>query len=357
MHDNRGIALIFNHEVFTNQKNRTGTRKDGDDLKAVLQTLQFDVKDYMDLKLDDIKKVLDEGQTLLINFQIYVDCFWILVSKYDHKNNDCLWVTVMSHGGENGEISAADKYYNVKELWENFLGENCKTLIGKPKLFFIQACRGDKINTGVSLELNDEVDSKTVHVIPQLADLLVMYSTAEGHYSFRNPNEGSWFIQALCKELKTNLQGIDDLIQTLTKVNRRVAFDKKSSTSNTKLNDGKQMPNIVSTLTKSTFFFNKSIIPVKIVSRDEELKKKHCSKLIEHFCYDMSNANRGIALIFDKEFNNDYNFKLNMNTKGFKSVLEKLYFDVRYYKDLKADEIRNVLYDGKTLQNSIRTCF
>ncbi|CAO1419850.1 unnamed protein product [Diamesa serratosioi] len=254
----RGVALIFNHKKNSGQnEDRIGTVKDGDDLKNVLEGLQFDVRSYMDLKLDEIKEVLYN------------------VSKEDHSDNDCLWVTVMTHGKENGKISSADDDYNVQELWENFLGKKCKSLIGKPKLFFIQACRGKMVDRGVfllqpnqmvsdafSLQLaSDTVDAsptEMVFVIPRLADLLVMYSTAEGHYAFRNSQDGSWFIQAICEELKTNPQ--DDLMRMLTAVNRRVAFAKQSNVpGNAHWNAAKQMPNIVSMLTKTLYFTPKSM--------------------------------------------------------------------------------------------------
>lgn len=194
---------------------------------------------------------------------------FIIVSEEDHSNNDCLWVTVMSHGNNDGKISSADFDYHVQDLWENFLGENCESLIGKPKLFFIQACRGSMVDPGVALKpkqfkmqmVNDDVDSSSkeqVFVIPKLADLLVMYSTAEGHYAFRNPADGSWFIQALCDELKANPQ--DDLLCILTGVNRRVAFGKQSHVPDNAIWDNaKQMPNIVSMLTKTMYFTPKTM--------------------------------------------------------------------------------------------------
>jgi hypothetical protein len=44
----------------------------------------------------------------------------------------------MTHGDSDGKIGAYDKDYLVQDLWENFIGTNCPSLIGKPKLFFIQ---------------------------------------------------------------------------------------------------------------------------------------------------------------------------------------------------------------------------
>lgn len=195
----------------------------------------------------------------------------------------------MTHGNENGKIHAADGEYDVQNLWENFIGNECESLIGKPKLFFIQvrksnnlrrefcfnlnklqACRGSLVDPGVmfkpkpqmAMRMADNVDStgnndSEVFVIPTLADLLVMYSTAEGYYSFRNPDQGSWFIQALCDELLENPQ--EDLLTLLTSINRRVAFGYQSNVPHRHEWDAsKQMPNIVSMLTK-IFYFTKKL--------------------------------------------------------------------------------------------------
>lgn len=180
----------------------------------------------------------------------------------------------MTHGKSDGKIYAADKEFTVQELWENFVGNNCESLIGKPKLFFIQACRGSMTDPGIIMKPkpkmrlinnSDTVDAKAFRedafVIPTLADLLVMYSTAEGYYSFRNPLDGSWFIQAICEELRENSH--EDLMTILTGVNRRVAFAKQSNVpDNAEWDAMKQMPNIMSMLTKTMYFYTKK--PVKM---------------------------------------------------------------------------------------------
>ena len=62
---NRGIALIFNHiKIAGFDKERFGTQKDGNDLKAVLKGLQFDVRYHPDFKLDKIRNELTKGKTL-----------------------------------------------------------------------------------------------------------------------------------------------------------------------------------------------------------------------------------------------------------------------------------------------------
>ena len=196
------------------------------------------------------------------------------MAKQDHSDNDCLFVTIMTHGEKDGKILAADTEFMVQDLWECFVGDNCSSLIGKPKLFFIQACRGSMRDAGIlfkpkpkmrSFSLSDTVDAiayqERPFVIPTLADLLLMYSTAEGYYSFRNPEDGSWFIQALCEELQENVH--EDLMTILTGVNRRVAFGKQSNSERSDLHALKQMPNIMSTLTKTMYFMRSKLKDVK----------------------------------------------------------------------------------------------
>lgn len=124
-------------------------------------------------------------------------------------NSNCLLVALLTHGGENGRVYASDKAFHVNELWENFIEDKCPELIGKPKLFFVQACKGSMVDPGVyykkiddpltaakSKGLTDEEMAKN-YVIPSLADLLIMYSTADGFCSFRDEKDGSWFIQVI----------------------------------------------------------------------------------------------------------------------------------------------------------------
>lgn len=55
----------------------------------------------------------------------------------DYSQMDCLVVCVLSHG-ESGIIYARDAAYQHETLWGPFTADNCKTLAGKPKLFFLQ---------------------------------------------------------------------------------------------------------------------------------------------------------------------------------------------------------------------------
>uniref|UniRef100_A0A8W7PJM0 Uncharacterized protein n=1 Tax=Anopheles coluzzii TaxID=1518534 RepID=A0A8W7PJM0_ANOCL len=241
-HRNRGTALIFNHVNFESNAKREGSNKDRDEIKKELLQLGFDARVFNDLKKQELLAKLDE------------------VAKEDHTESDCFVLVMMTHG-QDGSLYAADKQYQIAELWEPFVGDACKTLIGKPKLFFVQACRGTKFDKGVKLTkiATDTVDalsssSQRTCVIPTMADVLVMYSAFDGHYSWRNPTNGSWFIQSLSIELNQHAHR-KELLQLLTSVSRRVAYLYESNVPGNEQMDGKkQMPCVVSMLTKALYF-------------------------------------------------------------------------------------------------------
>ena len=197
-----------------------------------------------------------------LRFSCYLNIFLILVSKVDHSNNDCLLVAVMTHGKDGGEIFSADQCYHIQELWKNFVGSKCESLVGKPKLFFIQACRGPMNYSGAlqtGRKTNEEdAESENDILIPNSDDFMIMYPASKGHKSYRNILQGSWFIQTLCNELIINSQY--DLIQILLRVKRKVAvYSRTEKLSLFNRIFKKQMPSIESRLTKLVYFSQSSM--------------------------------------------------------------------------------------------------
>jgi hypothetical protein len=63
----------------------------------------------------------------------------------EHGSMDSVVVCILSHGMP-GKIYTVDgELIPINDLTAAFNGQNAKHLIGKPKLFFIQACRGGKV--------------------------------------------------------------------------------------------------------------------------------------------------------------------------------------------------------------------
>ncbi|XP_017781123.1 PREDICTED: caspase-1-like [Nicrophorus vespilloides] len=240
-HDRRGIALIFNHYKFDNSNLsiREGTDKDCQNIDRTLTTFNFTTKVCQDYTYRQIVDIIYE------------------VSNEDHSDADCLMIVVMSHG-DAGVIHARDHQYTPDQLWLQFSGNNCPTLVGKPKLFFIQACRGNKLDPGVTVYASPGDANQNTYKIPAMADFLIMYSSFEGHISFRSTVSGSWLIRSLCDELQhisTN-NTKTDLLTILTFVNRRIA-NYEVVAPEKDFDEMKQIGSIVSSLTKILHLYKK----------------------------------------------------------------------------------------------------
>lgn len=91
-------------------------------------------------------------------------------------------MAVLSHG-ELGILYARDSPYKPECLWSPFTADKCPTLAGKPKMFFIQACQGDKLDGGVTMCRTETDGQNTSYRIPTQADFLIAYSTVPGKNS------------------------------------------------------------------------------------------------------------------------------------------------------------------------------
>ncbi|XP_071057472.1 caspase-1-like isoform X2 [Onthophagus taurus] len=239
-HEKRGVAVILNHEHFSAQgmKLRTGTKVDCENLAAELKRLHFDVEVYHDL---EYTKVISQIGNL---------------AKRDHSKNDCFIMVVLSHG-ERDVIYAKDHFYKVETLWNAFTADKVPSLAGKPKLFFIQACQGDQLDPGVTLQRTETDGVACSYRIPAHADFLIAYSTIPGFFSWRNITEGSWFIQSLIEELKIN-GFTHDILTIMTMVSQRVAINYESNTPHMlSMHSQKQIPCVVSMLTRLVKFTKK----------------------------------------------------------------------------------------------------
>ncbi|GLV32757.1 Death related ICE-like caspase [Carabus blaptoides fortunei] len=333
-HKRRGVALIFIHERFDNAeiKNRNGIEADKKLVECFLSKLGFEIRMYNDLKLAQITEVLTS------------------VANADHSDADCFLICV-STSGDDDILHAKDGSYEPEKLWVPFTGDKCKTLTGKPKIFIVQASRGEKLDDGVSVLNTDN----QLYTIPEISDILIMYSTYPGYHSWRNPERGSWFIQNLCEELENNYNN-HDLMTILTYVNRKMALFCQSNTPNLpEMNKKKQVGNIVSTLTRLMYFCPKK----KYVTQSGQLfETPMCEKMAD--CYNVSYGRRGVALIFIQE---TFDHLINEQRKGterdkiaMEKVLSELDFEIRIHKDLIYEQIMSVISNVAKEDHSDADC-
>ncbi|KAM5191857.1 caspase-3-like isoform 1-T2 [Mantella aurantiaca] len=227
-------CVIIHMEHFKNLDQRTGTDKDAAALENIFKTMEFKVDTLKDKTCQEIRDFLKA------------------VAEEDHSKRSCFVCIIMSHGDEKG-IYGNDDHFSTESVFSLFEENVCSSLAGKPKLFFIQACRGESYDSGFRHYSGaDEEPTGTPEICIDI-DFLCHYSTPLGYSAWRNDN-GSWFIQKLCKMLKKYWK-IYDLMHILTLVNNEVA---RNCTSNTgaRLSHGmKQMPCIVSKLTKDLYLY------------------------------------------------------------------------------------------------------
>ncbi|KAM5336890.1 caspase-6 isoform 2-T2 [Glossophaga mutica] len=252
-HKRRGLALIFNHERFfwhLTLPERRGTNADRDNLMRRLSDLGFEVKCFNDLKAEELLLTIHGASTS------------------SHLDADCFLCVFLSHG-EGNHIYAYDAKIEIQTLTGLFKGDKCQSLVGKPKIFIIQACRGSQHDVPViPLDVVDhctnkpeanvtEVDAASVYTLPAGADFLMCYSVAEGYYSHRETVNGSWYIQDLCEMLRKFGSSLE-FTEVLTLVNRKVSQRRVDFCKDVSAIGKKQVPCFASMLTKKLHFFPKS---------------------------------------------------------------------------------------------------
>lgn len=259
-HKKRGYAVIIAYKEygFGGPPRRDCAKHDARICEIAFKKLGYDVRTYWDMPRKEFNNILET------------------VKLADHTDCDSLVVVFMSHGGiheyRNQEfIWTYDKEVNTSELWKNFTPEKCPSLAGKPKMFFIQACRGEEVDKGVQLKrpkgLNvntDAIKPKTEleqdYAIPLHADMLMMWASYPGMFAFKSRNNGmngSVFLHFLSRVL-TDYARSEDLSSMLIRITREVAIHYESYVPGSDLDKNKQVPQTVSTLMRKVHFFSTS---------------------------------------------------------------------------------------------------
>ncbi|KAM4026427.1 caspase-8 isoform 2-T4 [Anomaloglossus baeobatrachus] len=239
----RGICLIISNYDFSKARenpgqqdfnDRQGTQKDEESLSIIFSKLGFEVHRKRDL----------EGEKIFQTVNSY--------KGNNHGESDCFICCVLSHG-DRGTISGTDgQSVPIRDLTFCFCSSQCPTLVGKPKLFFIQACQGKEHQQLVSLQTDACIDSEgcnsSMDLIPDEPDFLLGMATTLHCVSYRHPKHGSWYIQSLCEHLHKSYESQEDIISTLTKVNHELSQKQADNFNAT------QMPQPWTTLTRKLVF-------------------------------------------------------------------------------------------------------
>lgn len=108
-----------------------------------------------------------------MNLNQKTNLYFLSVQNKDFSDHACLVIVILSHGTRHEEIAAKDGHYSIDDHVLFPILRN-STLNDKPKLFFIQACKG-------SMESNGYFKDAIPFSPPGSAnEILKCYSTFEG---------------------------------------------------------------------------------------------------------------------------------------------------------------------------------
>lgn len=166
-------------------------------------------------------------------------------SEKDFSKYDCFICVILSHGSKEGIHGTDDEAIQVEALTSKFCHGSCPTLDGKPKVFFIQACRGSQEDLA-QVESDSEAIPMSFPQLPTSSDFLICYASSPGYQSYRQPEHGSWFISTVFQVFK-DYAATEHLMDLMLRVNHEVAsfYSNKGH---------KQMPSEICMLTKKVFF-------------------------------------------------------------------------------------------------------
>ncbi|KAK8774128.1 hypothetical protein V5799_011338 [Amblyomma americanum] len=225
-HRPRGLCIIINNNNFQGGcEERRGSDLDVKRVNDLFRALHFKCVVHKDLSARSMKEELLRA-----------------AQPEHHQEADCLVVILMSHGREN-EIFGSDG--NIVHLHDDvytlFNNENCPTLQGKPKIFFVQACRGMAYDTGTKGVVRDMQDGEQrrrecpnpppparEERVATWSDMYFVYSTIHKYISYRNNVIGLWLMWAVCSVFRENAceKHLEDLMHLVQdKVLNRSSHD------------------------------------------------------------------------------------------------------------------------------------
>ncbi|KAL5286361.1 hypothetical protein ACFFRR_007783 [Megaselia abdita] len=212
-----GLVLVFNQMNFDIEElsTRTGSDKDVEAIEDTFAKFNMPVTVKKDKRRKDIQRIMKD------------------MAKKNFEKYACIVVILLSHGRMNDMIAARDGWFRIHDLITSPLYKN-KTLRSKPKLVFVQACKGNKTMNVYSDNIWFEEEGHPT-------EMLQFYSTYEGFLSYRT-DKGSYFIQTLCFAIASygDTKDISEIVDIVIKGFRD--------------NYAKQIPTVTTNLTQRLVF-------------------------------------------------------------------------------------------------------
>uniref|UniRef100_A0AAY3ZW86 Caspase 2 n=1 Tax=Denticeps clupeoides TaxID=299321 RepID=A0AAY3ZW86_9TELE len=265
----RGLALVLSNVNFDPSMSEFDSRRGGEVDEEVLRKLfvelDFKVLIQRDLSAQDMRKCIEQFS-----------------QRTEHRDADCCAVSLLSHGIEGAVYGIDGQPLKLDWVFEAFNNAHCHQLQNKPKVFFIQACRGEEMDCGVDqldgpghtqslgYEQRDagwqeeEIESerrereerdKLRVKLPQRSDMICGFASLKGTAAMRNTKKGSWFVQELNMMLRQRARDTH-LSDILVQVNGRIK-EREGHAPGSAYHRCKEMSEFTSSLCKDLYLFPK----------------------------------------------------------------------------------------------------
>ncbi|XP_064883933.1 caspase-2 isoform X3 [Oncorhynchus nerka] len=265
----RGLALVISNVSFDScaapdLDSRKGGEVDEEVLRKVFTELDYIVTVRRDLTAQGMRECIEQ-----------------FGRRQQHQTVSSCVVCLLSHGVEGAIYGTDGQLLELDWVFEAFDNAHCPLLQNKPKMFFIQACRGEEMDCGVEqpdgpertqspgCEQRDagregEGDGDTRQMeergrlrvkLPQRSDMICGFASLKGTAAMRNTKRGSWFIQEVNSALRFRARDTH-LSDILVQVNGRIK-DREGYAPGTPHHRCKEMSEFTSSLCKDLYLFPK----------------------------------------------------------------------------------------------------
>ncbi|XP_052003689.1 caspase-2-like isoform X4 [Xyrauchen texanus] len=256
----RGLALVLSNVRFDSANTDLDIRRGGEVDEEVLRRL------FTELDFTAMRRCLEQ-----------------FAQRQEHAEYDCCAVCFLTHGVEGSIYGTDGQLLELDWVFEVFDNARCPLLQNKPKMFFIQACRGEEMDNGVDQldgqehtrspgcdqrdagreeeRLNkekEEKDRERVRVkLPQRSDMICSFASLKGFSTaaMRNTKKGSWFVQELNTAIRQSANDThmsDILVQVNDRIKNREGYAPGSAHHRCK-----EMSEFTSSLCKDLYLFPK----------------------------------------------------------------------------------------------------
>ncbi len=198
-----GLAIIVSNDYQNTEQLLTleGTIRDNENMKRTFESLMLAVISRHNVSHNDMLALL----SVIVNFKKFPPTYKRLVFVFSgHGNSDHLLYT-------NDEVLST---ISIKDVLEHFYA--ALHLAKIPKMFFIDACRGDQRNPGLTVPRGGK---SVTDIIPAEGNWLLAYSTLPKHKSYEEQGKGGVWMSKLADKLRTADTSLADI---LTSVNEKL---------------------------------------------------------------------------------------------------------------------------------------